>query len=286
MLYSPVVVDARFVGPGFVYSPYYAVPDVMVVDALWVRPAYYHYYFGDYYGPVYGRFGFECAFVYSQRHYDAIVVYGGWEHRDNPGWREAQLNIYIGRGAGRAPLPPRTLVEQRIIIARGGPGINAHVMLAARPQGSGRPRHQDRRPQPGCPCPGKGSRRGSPQGRGRPSPGHRVGTRRPPPRQRQLRCRTTPERPRPRRPPTTRRPAPPPKAQPVPVHRRRPLITKSKGQLTTTKRETRRARRRKKANSNRSTRSSKRNNKKSNRRLTSNARPMAAAADKFRLCSP
>jgi WXXGXW repeat (2 copies) len=125
MLYAPVVVDVRFAGPGFVYTPAYAVSDTVVVDAFWVRPAYCHYYFGDYYGPAYRRYGFECGLVYGERHYDAIVVYHGWEYRDNPRWHEMQLNIYLARDGGRAPLPPRTLLEQR----RRGPG-GGFVMLA------------------------------------------------------------------------------------------------------------------------------------------------------------
>jgi WXXGXW repeat (2 copies) len=130
MLYAPVVVDVRYVGPGFVYTPAYAVSDVVLVDAFWVRPARCHYYFGDYYGPVYRGYGFECGFVYSQRNYDAIIVYRGWEYRDNPRWHEAQLNIYIARDGGRSPLPPRTLVEQRLVIRERGPGASATVMLA------------------------------------------------------------------------------------------------------------------------------------------------------------
>jgi hypothetical protein len=130
MLYAPVVVDVNVCGPTFVYTPAYAVSDVVLVDAFWVRPAYCHYYFGDYYGPVYRGWGFECGFVYSQRHYDAIVVYRGWEYRDNPRWHETQVNIYLARDGGRSPLPPRTLVEQRIVINQRGPNAAGTVMLS------------------------------------------------------------------------------------------------------------------------------------------------------------
>jgi len=134
MLYAPVVVDVGLAGPGFVYTPAYAVSDVVLVDAFWVRPACCHYYFGDYYGPVYRGYGFECGFVYSQRHYDAIVVYRGWENRDNPRWHETQVNIYIARDGGRMPLPPRTLVEQRLVLSQRGANFNATVMLAPGPK--------------------------------------------------------------------------------------------------------------------------------------------------------
>ena len=67
VLYAPVVVDPVVIGPTFVYRPMYVVPDTVVVDAFFVRPAYCHYYFGDYYGPAYRTWGFESCVVYSRR---------------------------------------------------------------------------------------------------------------------------------------------------------------------------------------------------------------------------
>jgi hypothetical protein len=120
ILYAPVIVDGAVVGATFVYTPAYAVPDGMVCDAFWVRPACCHYYYGDYYGPVYDRYGYVSCYVYSRDHYDGIVVYRCYEYRDNPRWHETQINIYIARNAGREPCPPRTLREQIVIANRGG----------------------------------------------------------------------------------------------------------------------------------------------------------------------
>jgi hypothetical protein len=116
VLYAPVVVDYGVVGVGFVYTPAYAVSDTIMVDALFVRPCYCHYYFGDYYGPAYRGLGFESGIVYGRAHYDSIVVYSRWEHRADPGWATFQLDLTLARHAGRAPLPPRTLVQQTTII--------------------------------------------------------------------------------------------------------------------------------------------------------------------------
>jgi hypothetical protein len=124
MIYAPVFVDNRVVGATFVYTPAYAVSDVVVVDSLWVRPAYCHYYFGDYYGPAYHRYGYESCIVYGRDHYDSIIVYRTWEHRDEPRWHETQVTIFVERDAGRAPRPPRTLVEQQIIIRQQTTNIN------------------------------------------------------------------------------------------------------------------------------------------------------------------
>ena len=48
---------------GVVYTPAYAVRDTVIVEAMFVRPAMCHYYFGDYYGPRYVGLGFTSAVV-------------------------------------------------------------------------------------------------------------------------------------------------------------------------------------------------------------------------------
>jgi hypothetical protein len=116
VLYAPIVVDPVVVGPRFVYTPYYAVSDTVVVDFLFVRPGFCHYYFGDYYGPRYATLGFECCYTYGRRHYDPIVCYRRWEYRDQPRWLDVRIGISIDRSAGRAWVPPRTLVQQNNIV--------------------------------------------------------------------------------------------------------------------------------------------------------------------------
>jgi hypothetical protein len=115
-LYAPVYVDSVVVGPTFVYTPAYAVRDTVVIDAMFVRPCYCHYYFGDYYGPAYVSLGFESCAFYSRRHYDAVFVYERWDHRADPGWAQVQIDICLARNSGRAACPPRTLVQQNTII--------------------------------------------------------------------------------------------------------------------------------------------------------------------------
>jgi hypothetical protein len=116
VLYAPITVDMVVVGPRYVYTPYYAVRDTIVLDTLFVRASYGAYYFGDYYGPRYVSIGFEPCIVYSRRHYEPIIVYERWHHRGNPRWHDTQVTLVIDRGAGRAPVPPRTLVQQTTII--------------------------------------------------------------------------------------------------------------------------------------------------------------------------
>jgi len=116
VLYAPVIVDPNVVGAAYVYTPAYAVPDAVVVDALFVRPSTCHYYFGDYYDPSYRDSGFVSCVVYSQDHYDSIVVYERYNHREDPAWFNVQIGLSNDRYAGRAPVPPRTLNQQTTII--------------------------------------------------------------------------------------------------------------------------------------------------------------------------
>ncbi len=111
VMYAPVVIDPDVVGVGFVYTPVFVVHHTIVMDAFFVRPCYCHYYFGDYYGPAYHDRGFETVIVYNRRHYDAVIVYERWDHRADPRWESVQIDICLGRGAGRIACPPRTFVE-------------------------------------------------------------------------------------------------------------------------------------------------------------------------------
>jgi len=116
VLYAPVVVDPIVMGPRFTYVPYYAVREPVVVECFFVRPGFAHYYFGDWYGPRYSAIGFECCYTYSRRRYDPIVSYRAWEFRDHPRWVDVQINLTVARHAGRAPVPPRTLVQQNNVV--------------------------------------------------------------------------------------------------------------------------------------------------------------------------
>ena len=116
VMYAPVVVDPLVVTAGFSYTPAYAVSDAVVVDALFVRPSYGFYYFGDYYGPAYATLGFQSVYVYGGGRYDSIVVYETWAHRSQPNWVSIQIDIFNGRSRGTLPVPPRTLVQQNTIV--------------------------------------------------------------------------------------------------------------------------------------------------------------------------
>ena len=116
LLYAPVVFRPDVVTVGFVYTPAYAVCDTVVVDAMFIRPANRCYYFGDYYGPAYTRYGYQSCVVYSASNYDGIIVYERYEHRSDPTWSTFQVNLYNDRCSGREVCPPRTLAAQQTFI--------------------------------------------------------------------------------------------------------------------------------------------------------------------------
>jgi hypothetical protein len=130
VLYAPVVIDPRVVTVSYVYTPAYAVPETVVVDTLWVRPAYCHYYFGDYYGEEYRVCGYESCVVYSRRHYDSIIVYERYEHRRDPDWFEVRVRVYDERERFPERRPPRTLVQQNIVVKQNINVTNNYYMVA------------------------------------------------------------------------------------------------------------------------------------------------------------
>src|SRR5439155_24364033 len=91
------------------------VRDTIVVDSLFVRPSFCHYYFGAYYGSTYVSLGFTSCYTYSRSRYDSIIVYERYRYRDVPNWEQTQINITIARNEGRAPVPPRSLFQQNIV---------------------------------------------------------------------------------------------------------------------------------------------------------------------------
>jgi WXXGXW repeat (2 copies) len=142
LLYAPVTVDVAIVGVGYRHTPYYAVRDTIVLDSMFIRPAFGAYYFGDYYGPRYVGIGFEPAFFYSRRHYEPIIVYERWNHREDPRWFDARLTLVVERNAGRAALPPRTLAldnrhllvapARTVVVAHGGKVVALDAAARAR----------------------------------------------------------------------------------------------------------------------------------------------------------
>jgi hypothetical protein len=91
-------------------------PDFLL-GALFVRPSYCHYYFGDYFDPGYERGGFVPWFDYriGKGNYDPNFAYYRHQYGDH-GWEGNLRDYYKGRTSGDIPRPPRTLVQQTTVI--------------------------------------------------------------------------------------------------------------------------------------------------------------------------
>ncbi|RYD48128.1 MAG: hypothetical protein EOP83_26975, partial [Verrucomicrobiaceae bacterium] len=117
IIFAPVHFSRGYYGrPGFSYTPSIVISVATVVDHLFVRPGYGHYYFGDYYEPRYRNEGFVASFSYGAgnvRGYDPIYAYSRWSHRDDRGWDRRQREDFDYFRDNRDARPPRSWNQLR-----------------------------------------------------------------------------------------------------------------------------------------------------------------------------
>jgi hypothetical protein len=118
LLFAPVYFARRpWLRPGWVYTPRYAIYDDFVVGALFLRPRWGGYWFGDYFGAVYERRGF-VAWIdirFGRGVYDPLFSFYIRFHRRDREWDRDLRALYAARHNGDG-LPPRTLVQQTTIV--------------------------------------------------------------------------------------------------------------------------------------------------------------------------
>jgi hypothetical protein len=117
LLFAPIRVSSALLASQWTYTPQYVVQPDFLLGALFVRPAYCHYYFGDYFEAGYGRSGFVPWFDYrvGKGNYDPNFAYYRHRYGDH-GWEKNMRNYYAARTSGEIPRPPRTLVQQNTLI--------------------------------------------------------------------------------------------------------------------------------------------------------------------------
>jgi hypothetical protein len=101
---------------GFHYTPSIVISISTVVDHLFVRPRYGHYYFGDYYEPRYRQEGFVASFTIGSGGvvgYDPLYAYARWSHRDDRDWERRQREDFDYFRDHRDARPPRNWSELR-----------------------------------------------------------------------------------------------------------------------------------------------------------------------------
>ena len=101
--------------PGFHYSPTTVISISLLTNHLFVRPAYSHYYYGDYYEPRYRDSGFFASFSYHSGHrgYDPIYAHQRWSHRRDKGWERGRRDDFDYYRDHRDACPPRTWAGSR-----------------------------------------------------------------------------------------------------------------------------------------------------------------------------
>lgn len=112
VLFAPAYFQERVLTT---YTPAVVVNPTLLVDSLFVRPNYYHYYFGDYFAASYTNLGFHPWFG-SQRisSYDPLFSYYQWTYsRRDPQWATRLRESYVARRNDPALRPAHTYSQLR-----------------------------------------------------------------------------------------------------------------------------------------------------------------------------
>jgi hypothetical protein len=115
VLYAPVYFQSGYYSrPGYSYSPVIAIGLVALMEHLFLRPNYHHYYFGDYYDRGYRDNGYYSPYAYqsSRYGYDPVYSYRRWSHRQDRDWERRYEASYDYRRDNESARPPRTWADQ------------------------------------------------------------------------------------------------------------------------------------------------------------------------------
>ncbi len=133
-LFAPVYFDSGvYSHAGYAYSPSIAIDLAVFAEALFLRPRYNHYYFGDYYDNSYQQNGYYSAFAYqtSGSGYDPIYSQQRWSHRHDSGWNTSVGVSYQYRRDHISARPPRTWAAQQAVASTAS--FKQNRMLVATP---------------------------------------------------------------------------------------------------------------------------------------------------------
>jgi hypothetical protein len=139
ILFAPVRFGRPlYVQPGYMFTPAVVIQTPYLTIALFARPQYHHYYFGDYFEVEYAGLGIMPWYESRTRHdwYDPIYLHTAWRHRQEDRWEDRERDRYEHLRLDRDARPPRTLaqqiqVQQTVALAPDRPAESRPVMLAA-----------------------------------------------------------------------------------------------------------------------------------------------------------
>ncbi|MBM4018935.1 MAG: hypothetical protein FJ288_11505, partial [Planctomycetes bacterium] len=139
ILFAPVrFVQPLYAQPAYVFLPTVVIETRFLTIALFSRPRYSHYYFGDYFEADYARRGIMPWYECRTRHdwYDPIFFHAAWQNRQDRRWEERQREHYEHLRLDRAARPPQTFAAQVQLARSAEPAAGAAaesrpVVLAA-----------------------------------------------------------------------------------------------------------------------------------------------------------
>lgn len=114
LLFSPVHFDMRIWISDPTFTPQFVVQSDHLMSSLFVRQANHHFYFGDYFDPLYEKRGFVAwpDFHPSPQAFDPCFAYYRSLHLADPRWEPALRELYRLRRSGEVLRPPQTLAKQ------------------------------------------------------------------------------------------------------------------------------------------------------------------------------
>jgi WXXGXW repeat (2 copies) len=116
LLFCPIRFTANvWTRPGFRFVPRFVVYADAFVGALFVRPDFHRYCFGDYFGPSYVKHGFIPWVDFRLRVNipSPLFFQFALSRRAEPNWERDLRKLYDERRTGIAIRPPRTYVAQQ-----------------------------------------------------------------------------------------------------------------------------------------------------------------------------
>jgi WXXGXW repeat (2 copies) len=109
LLFAPVVFNS--IPARFTFTPSVVIDTQFLAGALFARPAYSHYYFGDYYDPAYSKAGIYpwYAFHNSRFGHDSLYAQTSFVYsRRDPQWTERVRETFLTRRENQTARPPHT----------------------------------------------------------------------------------------------------------------------------------------------------------------------------------
>jgi hypothetical protein len=135
LLFAPVYFQPVVYRSHYHYTPSIVWSTALLTSHLWVRPSYYHYYYGDFYHDRYRDYGIRpwyLSFTFGSTSYDPLFSYYRWHHRDRD-WDRHVRDRHDYYRRNEQFRPPRTYRDQQQLVDRGGNRDRMRDIVVAAP---------------------------------------------------------------------------------------------------------------------------------------------------------